>query len=298
MSYNDAQLQATQTFIIKFFIQNSKPPVDILTQFQKHISTTLEQIKIYNPDNFTLKRTNFTERYLIEWIDLNILFFPEDFSVTLTKEGNSFATLGREKIIIFQDAADITPKTTPDSTSLSNPRSISKFDSRTDSRSESRSSSGSGFKAMSLCSLTPVTLPYMKKEPTRQHLLTLSDNQIPDENRVYEQPDYDALKQDLLDLEKQVACLSLENYTRNPRAKKSLVSLQGERKNNLYGMGDKPKYVSGASGAMYIPLYIKNKYGFPYVQSSQINKKMQHNQKTTYYPPQGEDHPCIFKPDW
>lgn len=280
MSYNDAQLQATKAFILDFFRPKSKPSDVILTQFEKHISRSLDQLKIYNPDDFKFKKNNASEPYLIKWIDENILPFPEDFSVTLTKEGNSFAIIADETIVIFEAGFKTTKKNKP-----SNIPSDLNF--------ISNSSSSSGSIPMSLCSCTP--------EPKA----VLKTNQTLNTSPVYEISDYRTLEQDLIELENKTACLSIKDYTTDLNAKKSLVRLEGEKLNNLYSKGDAPKYVEGSSGPMYIPIYTKNKYGFAYGKSSQINKHAQKSGVKLLSKDmrigcslQEQDHLCFFEPDW
>ncbi len=130
MSYSDAQLEATKAFIIDFFVSKSKSSDDLLEKFKGHIARVLKELKIFNPDSFTFCQTNKKDEYLITWISENILDFPEDFSVTLTSEGNSFGIIGGQTTIIYDTPPQIhekksfsTDASSADSNFSSNPMS-------------------------------------------------------------------------------------------------------------------------------------------------------------------------------
>lgn len=245
MSYNEEQLKKTMAYILEFFrseITQTKTPVveNNMSMFENHLKRIfLRELLQFKPDKYELKKIGSTEPYFIEWIDKNIFPFPDDFSITVTNDGNSFAINKGDKFTIFQSSPKTSSLNQDSKTNLTSLRTSSPL------RDDSEIKSISSFKFANN-QIAKNSTPEKKQEESEIKEI-VTPNELIDYELRYE---------------------SLYNYIIHTSKKsgKSKVVIEDSKLvdvNNIYGYHEQPKYDSETNG-MFIPLYKKNKYGEPY----------------------------------
>lgn len=264
MAYNEEQLNATITYILDFFrsrINETKTNVigNNMSIFESNLQRIfLRELQLYNPENFELKKNSSSERYFIEWIEKNILPFPEDFSVLLTHHGDSVAMHGDIKTVIYS------PSCTPDSS----------VDMLLGSDSMSICSPSTSSKKTSIDSVELVPISSVK-EPDRDLKSTpINKREFIEPKFVEPEFDLEKIKIDNELQNRSYFNLRYEGYydylkaTQKKEGKMHVLFDHANiNENNIYRPLEKPKYdmtSSNETKPMYIPIYRKNKYGDVY----------------------------------
>lgn len=265
MAYNEEQLNATVTYILNFFrseIEKKQTTVvsNNLSIFQSNLERIFaRELPLYNPENFALHKNSTNERYFIEWIEKNILPFPDDFSVVISNDGNSFAMHGKIKTPIYT------------------PQPILNGSVNMSIGSDSMSICSSSTSSPEKNSSTPI----VPIHPIKSAYIP-SDSQ-PSSNLTFIQMSKPVPVEPVVDTEVEIDPengneLQKRNYFNSHYESfyeylKVTQKKEGERhvffdyssidKNNIYQDNEQPKYDTNTRG-MYIPIYKKNKYGDVY----------------------------------
>lgn len=281
MSYNNAQLEATKAYILKFFhseITRNKIEVipNNMLALEKHLHRLLFRDLLYfKPDKFELKKHASSEPYFIEWISNNILPFPETFSVTLTSNGDSIASHEEKITIIFDpdiamnNSSNISASTSAESMSICTPsppclEKENKYPNSSSSKEFIPAYSPS--KPAPVLRITPKVKPNIQPESVKkltfvsnvleQAIIEKTQAENERERSEKEKIFYNSCYQGLYEYIK---------YTPKKSGKRNIIIHDTSHidNNNIYGYLEKPKY-DNKTGGMYIPIYKKNKYGDVY----------------------------------
>ncbi len=112
MSYTPKQFEKTKQYIHEFFYSRSDKNhyLTFMQEFTKHLDSTFRQIDIFQPEYFKFSKDSVFMPGFAEWISKNIEPFPEDFSVVLTKTGDSYRECEGNKTMIFRAPLPLTKK--------------------------------------------------------------------------------------------------------------------------------------------------------------------------------------------
>lgn len=254
MAYNDEQLKATIVHILKFFraeIIQTKATVteNNMAIFENHLKRIfLRDLPQFQPDKFELKKVGSSEPYFIEWIDKNILPFPENFSVVLSNDGNSFAMHGEIKSVIYSPL--YSPNSSADMLTSSDSMSIC-----SSSISPEKSSSVPAIKSAST-SLAPQSFHMLKLTPKTEAEFGPYFENLKNNDELQQRDYFNSHYENL--------CSYLTASQKKEGKKRVFFENSSIDKNNIYQPLEEPKYVetsTGKTSPMYIPIYKKNKYG-------------------------------------